>query len=76
VHQGVDLVGLGELDESREIAHVVTRQRVAAGAELHAQEIRPRLRVHEHDRLAARERAAGELRPNQARARHQGGHGL
>jgi hypothetical protein len=65
---------LGDRDERRQVAHVVARQREVAGAELHAQEIRPWLRIEEHHRLAARKRAAGELRPDQARARHQGGH--
>ena len=76
VHQRVDPVRRGDRDQGGQIAHVVARQREVAGAELHAQKIRPRLRIEEHHALAARQRAAGELGPDQARAGHQGGHGL
>ena len=76
VNNGVDLVLLDGLDQRRQIAHVLARERIAALAELEPQEIRPRFGIDENDRLAARQRMLRERGPDQSCACNQCRHYL
>ena len=62
------------LDQGGQVAHVLAHLGVALVAELHAQEIRARLGIDEHDCLAARDGILRECGADQPGAGDHGCH--
>ncbi len=74
VHDGVGAVLLDGRDQVGQVAHVVARQRIALVAELELEEVGARLRIDEHDLLAARDGVLGKGGADQPRAGDDCGH--